>query len=322
MFWKHPEPVTNKTDNNINMIDETASGNSLFCDPDTGFCGLPSDIQALHPDSDGANKPVKVVYFSDPLCSACWGAEPMLNKLKLEYGDTMDIEYRMGGLLPNWKAMGNATPARVAAHVDEMQRHFEMPMTGKTWALDPPHSSFPPSIAFKAAQMQDEIKAVSFLRRLREMFFVEAINIAKWEHIVAVAAETGLNTTQLQQDYEGSAGELFEQDMELARQLGIKGFPTLVFSNGAGDQETVQGAKYYDVFEQAILRVCPDASKQAVAADWHPIFGELGTLTTKEFAVLSNRSIAEANAKLEALAQARKIDKHQTQAGELWRALA
>ncbi len=304
------------------MIDETASDNSLFCDFDTGICGLPNDTQTLHAVAEATAKPVNVVYFSDPLCSACWGAEPMLNKLKLEYGDTVHIEYRMGGLLPNWKAMGNITPARVASHVDEMQRHFQMPMTGEVWTQDTPHSSFPPSIAFKAAQMQDETKATVFLRRLREMFFVEAINIAKWEHIVAAATETGLDTAQLQRDYEGKAGELFEQDMELARELGVNGFPTLLFSNRMGKQETLQGAKPYEVFEQAITRVCPDARKQDHPTDWKPIFSQLNTLTTKEFSVLGNRSIADANATLESLAKAGKISKRPTPAGDLWRALA
>lgn len=304
------------------MIDETASSNSLICDPATGICGLPNEGETLQSEAQETNKPVKAIYFSDPVCSACWGLEPVLGKLKLEYGDTLDIEYRMGGLLPNWEAMGSITPARIATHVEEMGRHFEMPMNGKVWAQDPPHSSFPPSIAFKAAQMQDATKALRFLRRLREMLFVEATNIAQWENIVAAATDCGLDTAQLQRDYESKAGELFDEDMELARQLGVKGFPTLIFSNALGKRETLQGAKPYAAFEQAIANVYPAANKQAYPADWQPIFARQATLATKEFAVIGNISMADANRQLETLAKEGKITKQSTTAGDIWRVTA
>jgi hypothetical protein len=40
---------------------------------------------------------------------------------------------------------------------------------GDIWLEDPLPSSYPPSIAFKAAQMQDGDLAILFLRRIKEM---------------------------------------------------------------------------------------------------------------------------------------------------------
>ena len=54
------------------------NNNPLLCNPDTGFCELPADTKNAtnnNPLSAG-NKPVKIIYFTDPICSSCWGTEP------------------------------------------------------------------------------------------------------------------------------------------------------------------------------------------------------------------------------------------------------
>ena len=37
-------------------------------------------------------------YHTDPACSASWAAEPRLRRLIVEFGDTLDVSYVMGGL--------------------------------------------------------------------------------------------------------------------------------------------------------------------------------------------------------------------------------
>jgi hypothetical protein len=59
-----------------------------------------------------------------------------------------------------------------AKHWEEVSEH-KTPLDGDIWIEDPLHSSYPPSIAFKAAQIQSNDKAISVLRRLQEMIFIE-----------------------------------------------------------------------------------------------------------------------------------------------------
>ena len=143
--------------------------------------------------STSSQKSVKVIYYTDPICSSCWGIEPQLRKLKLEYGNNIEIEYRMGGLLPDWSynSGGISKPSDVAHHWDEVSSYYDMPIDGDVWLEDPLNSSYPPSIAFKAAQLQSEEKAILFLREIREMVFLQKKNIAKWEHLEA-AHEPGM----------------------------------------------------------------------------------------------------------------------------------
>ena len=161
-----------------NMSDKQT--NPLICDPLTGMCEVPG-MQEKEGNFSGGNghTRIRVLYFTDPICSSCWGIEPQLRKLKLEYGQYLEIDYRMGGLLPDWNynSGGISKPSDVAQHWDEASVHYDMPIDGDVWIEDPMHSSYPPSIAFKAAQMQDNQKADLFMRALRELLFLKKKNI-------------------------------------------------------------------------------------------------------------------------------------------------
>ncbi len=294
--------------------------NPLMCDPETGVCAVPgSETTTISPAQADA-KPVKVIYFTDPICSSCWGIEPQLRKLKLEYGEGLDIEYRMGGLLPDWgyDSGGISKPSDVASHWDEVSEHYDMPIDGDVWLEDPLSSSYPPSIAFKAAQMQEPDKAVEYLRVLREMLFLKKKNIAKWEVMEAAATQVGLDTERLRRDFEGEANELFREDLKLAMEFGVRGFPTMFFVDGDGNRELVYGTKPYPFYETAVLKLNPSAEKKEYAKDVTSLFGVFDSLTAKEFSFLSGTRRDDAEGVLDGLVAEGKLEKTVTKNGSLW----
>lgn len=196
-----------------------------------------------------------------------------------------------------------------------------MPIDGDLWLEDPRPSSYPPSIAFKAAQLQGEEKAVKFLRRIKEMIFLEKKNIARWESLQQAALETGLDARQLKADYEGKAVQLFQEDLALARQLGVRGFPTIFVTDGANNSilVLVYGSLPYAQYEQALLNLYPEAVKQTIATAYTSLFASYTTLTTKEFAVLAGKKTDEAEAYLQELSEQGKIGKYASKNGALWK---
>jgi len=293
----------------------------MLCDIETGFCEMPSqNAPTEQTDVQVEKKLLKVIYYTDPICSSCWGIEPQLRKLKLEYGKVLDIEYRMGGLLPDWSynSGGISSPADVARHWDEASAYYDMPIDGDVWLEDPMSSSYPPSIAFKAAQMQDDEKAVQFLRELRELLFLQKKNIAKWEHISDAAQKAGLDVDQLKKDYEGDAKSLFQEDLALAQQLGVRGFPTMFFVDSLGNQEKVYGSKPYAVFEAAVKKLQPAATTNKYDKEWETLFTKYTSLTSKEFAELSETARNEADAFLQGLHERGKLKKLDSKNGPLW----
>lgn len=296
--------------------------NPLLCDPETGICELPGST-ATSGATDTVStieKPIRLIYFTDPICSSCWGIEPQLRKLKLEYGDNIEIDYRMGGLLPDWSynSGGISKPSDVAHHWDEVSVYYDMPIDGDVWLEDPLPSSYPPSIAFKAAQMQDHAKAVAFLRAIREMVFLQKKNITRWENLGLAAQRIGLDTAQLKKDYDGNAKVFFEADLKLAREWGVRGFPTMFFTDAARQKKVVYGSKPYSAYEDAIQQLQPDLSPQSYNKDWTVLFATYPSLTAKEFSELTQIDRTEAENLLEELTGGGKLKKLVTKNGSLW----
>jgi 2-polyprenyl-6-methoxyphenol hydroxylase-like FAD-dependent oxidoreductase/predicted DsbA family dithiol-disulfide isomerase len=269
----------------------------------------------------GKNKQIQVLYFTDPICSTCWIIQPTLRKLKLEYDNYVNIEYCMGGLLPSWeKYNGTAIvkPADAAKHWDEVGAAYDMPLDGDIWREDPLTSSYPPSIAFKAAQLQDPERAIHFLRRIKEMVFTQKKNIIKWEHLRMAAFEVGLDAARLLRDYEGKAKELFRQDLALSQQLGVKGFPTLFFSNGDKTKHVIRGLQPYERFEEIIRTMIPGAQKESYLRTPEQLFSYFPTMTEKEFVFLGNMSREEALIELNRMYRQGTIDKFESKNGTIW----
>jgi len=297
--------------------------NPLICDPETGVCEIPnqqtSSSQNVQFTDDG--KPIRVIYYTDPICSSCWGIEPQLRKLKLEYGQLLNFEYKMGGLLPDWEynSGGISKPSDVAHHWDEVSQHYQMPIDGDVWLEDPLHSSYPPSIAVKAAQMQGQNKAVDFLRSLREKLFLEKRNITKWEHLRKAADATGLDVLKLKEDYtNGRAETLFREDLAFGQQLGVRGFPSIYFLDYKEKQQFVYGSHPYSYYEGALQTMLPNAQKQRYDKGWENLFAHYPSLTVKEFAVLADVDFESAEQQMESLYQQGKLNKTVTKNGNLY----
>jgi 2-polyprenyl-6-methoxyphenol hydroxylase-like FAD-dependent oxidoreductase/predicted DsbA family dithiol-disulfide isomerase len=295
----------------------------IFLKPLENDDNIPVPLIAEEKDLSGVrkNKPIQVLYFTDPICSTCWIIQPLLRKLKLEYDQYVNIEYKMGGLLPNWEKFnrgGIAKPTDAAQHWEEVCAVHEMPLDGDVWIEDPLPSSYPPSIAFKAAQMQNNDKAILFLRRIKEMVFLEKKNIIKWEFLEKSAFDVGLDSARLLRDFEGKAKDLFKEDLLLAKKLDVTAFPTLFFSNADQNQEMIRGYQSYEKFEDIIQKLIPGAQKAKINKDPRNLFTHFNRMTEKEFAFLSDISKEESKRILNELFDEGSIDKYESKNGVIY----
>ena len=271
--------------------------------------------------AEAKNKPVKIVYFTDPICSTCWIIQPLLRKLKLEYDRYVDVEYRMGGLLPSWEGYNKGIikqPSDAARHWEEVSISHEMPLDGDVWLEDPLSSSYPPSIAFKAAQIQDAEKAILFLRRIKEMVFLEKKNIIKWGYLEKAALDSGLDSARLLRDINGKGLDLFKEDLSMAEQLRVTVFPTLFFSNCSEKKFMLKGFQPYEKMEEIIQQLIPGVRKEEVDTTPRSLFNYFPKMTDKEFAFLSNMSKENATRVLNELYNRGAVDKYESKNGTMW----
>lgn len=231
---------------------------SMICNIDSANCSTNENTKIEEINLDQSKK-VKLIYYTDPICSACWAIEPNVRKFVSEYGQYFELEYRMGGLLANWNGFSDASngissPRDVAPHWDEVGQESGMSIDGDIWYEDPLHSSYPPSIAFYAAKIQSESKAKLFLRKLREKVFLYKQNICKDEVLMTCAKESNLDLDKFKGDYLDSskAYKLFQNDLIEAQKMSIRGFPTFIFTNQSGKGLKLSGSANYNYYIQAL----------------------------------------------------------------------
>jgi predicted DsbA family dithiol-disulfide isomerase len=299
---------------------QTEKKDLMNCDMETGICEIP--LASNKSKNAIENKIIKLLYFTDPICSSCWGIEPQLRKLKQEYGEHFDIEYRMGGLLKSWSEYGGSDvngPASVAKHWDEASAYYQMPIDGEVWNEDPLHSSYPPAIAFKAAQLQGNNKADQYLRRIKEMVFTEKVNITRIKPLEQAAKDVGLDHIQFKNDYRERAKQLFEEDLLMAKEWGVRGFPTIYFIDAEDNRFKVYGSKSYQVYEQALLKLLPGEVQRKKPSSYEVIFNQYDTVSLKEFAVFYDVELEEAESILNGLQDEKKVTRTLSNAGSMWK---
>lgn len=145
----------------------------------------------------------------------------------------------MGGLAGKWHdgpidpANGIYKPPDVAGHWREVGQYSRMPIDGSLMVDNPVQSSYPPSHVFKILQKNYNEKIASeYLRRAREALFVFNENISERSVLVELVNQVGLDGEIIVSEAEQPIGQqLLNEDFDLVKTLGVRGFPTIIIVN-------------------------------------------------------------------------------------------
>ncbi len=309
--------------NNQTMKKQTKN---YSCDIKTGVCSDSNEEANIEEVNYNPQKKVKLIYYTDPICSACWAIIPELKKFKLAYGQYFDVEYKMGGLVKNWDgfedgANGISKPADVAPHWDEVGAYSEMSIDGDVWIEDPLASSYPPSIAFKAMQKQGQDIALKYLRRIREMVFLEKKNIAKEAILLQAVREVNGDTKQFLSDYHNEeVKQSFYNEISQGREMGVRGFPTFIFINEAGKGFKISGMSGYDNYIKALEKAVGESIKpKTINLTELELLQKDKFLATKEIYFILSQRKEETLLKLHQLEKEGLIKKEKQKFNEFWR---
>lgn len=232
-----------------------------------------------------------ITYYTDPLCSWSWAFEPQWRRLRYEFGAQIAWRYRMGGLIPDWTRYDDplnavSRPAQMGPYWAQVRHLSGMPLDELIWMEDPPASSYPAGLAFKAAEFQGPAIAERMLRRLREAVMLERRNIARWDVLAALAAEVrGADVPRLLADLRGEgAADAFREDLKDTGYREIGRFPTLILRVPSGHATIVVGHRPYDALLEAIAYIAPTVQPQRSVTDLIEYARTWGSLTLAEAA--------------------------------------
>lgn len=254
---------------------------------------------------------IEIIEFTDPVCTWCWGSEPILRKLQYRYKEQIKISFVMGGLvedahtfIDNKNNIGgdlNKFNEQVGEHWLEASKRHGMPVQGKGFKLfdDENPSTYPMNIAYKAAQFQDKKKAINFLRRMREAIATEAKQANKLEVLIELAEESNLDISEFIVDMKnGKAEKAFQEDRYLTQNFGANGFPSFLIKNKKDNEIMLRGYQSYENFKTTINHLSEGElieSKEEVSEtaiiNFVKTFEKVTTAEIKETFDLSNTEV-------------------------------
>lgn len=184
-------------------------------------------------------------YWSDPLCIWAFVAQPKLERVLVEFGEKVAVEYRVVpvfGSVPQRFREGSWSDAGVDGRVESTRvvasKHGRQDVSGEVWRKIP-SSSWAPGAALKAVfalAIGEEIsaaQATTFQWQMRERFFVDDVNMALRSEQLQVCEGCDIPRGPVERMLDdGSALAMLWEDHVERERLGVRGSPTYVFDGG------------------------------------------------------------------------------------------
>lgn len=266
---------------------------------------------------------VTVTEFTDPYSTWCWGAEPVVRRLREVYRDQVRLEYAMGGLAEDFADFHD--PANEGHWTDEVVPHWlaaserhGMPVDVSVWEQAPPKSSYPSNLAYEAAALQDRELAHEYLRRLREASAAEARRLDRESELAELADVVGLDVGRFRAALdEGRAREAFEADLRRKREHGVTALPTFLVEVD-GDEELLRGYRPFASFEKLLTERADDLEEHDPRPLQEFVERARGRIATQEVATVYGISTDEAVSELRSLADEGTVEPVEVGNGYLW----
>lgn len=178
-----------------------------------------------------------LIYVHDPMCSWCWGFEPVRNKLFASLDSSVNIKRFVGGLAPD---SNDPMPQEMQNMLKATWRKIEESIPGTVFNFEfwekcqPRRSTYPSNRAIVAARQQGIEYDEQMTHLIQQAYYSQAKNPSDESLLIEVAEElsnqSNFNTQLFIQELRSQKIEdLFQQELQYTRQLGMNSFPSLAY---------------------------------------------------------------------------------------------
>lgn len=275
----------------------------------------------MSPTDTATDRPT-ITQYTDPMCTWCWGSEPVIRRLRTVFGEQIEIRYVMGGLVEDFDEFYDAAndiaePSDVAPHWLEASERHGMPVDTEIFETDPAQSTYPASKAFVAARQQEPELAHRYLRRLREAYTTQVRNVNDREEQIELAESVGLDvdafTTALEN---GTAQAAFEADLSRTRKAGVRAFPTYRIAGPSGERRA-SGFTSFDELAAALNAVDPTLERTS-PPPMERFIADYGPVATREVAEVYELGDGKTRQVLESLVDDGTVRRERRGNGFFW----
>ena len=224
---------------------------------------------------------VKITVFADPVCTWCWGSVPVIRALAYRYGEQLEFDYVMGGMIEDIVSYSNRrlsvggdialSNRNIHEHWLEASAVHGMPVCQSGFHLfsEERRSTLPQNYGYIAAKIYARTHShtvpadahLHFLRRLQEATAVDAMLTNEPGVIIDLSATVGFEPEKFAAIYNSeSVREAYDADRERCRRFNSFALPTFLLQYG-GEELVVRGYSSYEVLTNSIVHLSRGAVK-------------------------------------------------------------
>jgi predicted DsbA family dithiol-disulfide isomerase len=278
-------------------------------------------IDLMKHSSCFSKKPLEIYVFIDPLCPECWALEPVLKKLRLEYGVYFRLRHVLIGKLSNLNDIPKKREA-IADYWEKTASRTGMSCDGSLWIENPITSPYIVSIAIKAAELQGKKQGLRFLRKVQELVFLEKRNISDIQILIDCAKGASIDVDEFLHDiHSESAAKAFQCDLKITSEMEVTESPSLVFFNEHIEDEglKISGLYSYDIYVQVLQEMLGKEPSPLPLPPLEEFLKYFGFVASKEIAVVYDMPVQEAEKELKKLVLQQKVRKIEGKHGSFWK---
>ena len=172
-----------------------------------------------------------LIYFSDPMCSWCYGFSPVIEEIRRTFGAALPMRVVMGGLRPGTGIpMTEEAKLEIGDHWTHVHEATGLPFDGS--GMSAPgfvYDTDPAARAVVVARRDSEEMGQAFLTRAQRAFYAEGRDVTTADVLAEIAEELGFERERFLEAWAtDQAKEETWRDYAISQRAGVTGFPTLV----------------------------------------------------------------------------------------------
>lgn len=235
---------------------------SMKCDPETGACLVPgAQASRVEPAADN---PTQVYYVGDPMCSWCWGMSPVIEALAVHCAE-LGIGFRlvMGGLRAGGGDPWNAAFrgflrqewTHIAAQTGQPFGFHLLERPAFTYDTEPACRAVVTARGLFGAEPEARRRELAFFSSVQRKFYVEGEDPKDAAFYHDICSASGLDPARFATNFSGpEAIAATQREFRLARQLGVRGFPSVLLQTEAGVKEISVGYAPFATVRERLSR--------------------------------------------------------------------
>lgn len=214
-----------------------------------------------------ADQKIKIIQYTDPLCTWCYGMEPTMRKIGYLLGDKVEIVTILGMLIGDVRDIvgrDEHADARFVQFKEQMSQGIKKAANRTGVPIDfeavdklgmNDITSVPMCLAYKAMHIQNREASEKFLRRMREARYAEGRTLVTVDDLVQLAAEFPVDLERFKKDMtDGTAEELYSADLITSSQHQVRTYPTYNVTYGKAEKSAT-GYSEFAFFKSAIAEL-------------------------------------------------------------------